>query len=618
VDEGTYHLMAKNLADGYGFEIWNGYQEYPSRELISGSLVIAKDRLVAMPPELFTLVALPFYMLFGYRGLFFLNAVAFLGVLALTYLIARRFFGDGKLATSACFILALSTYMWNYSQAAWPHVTSTLFIMAAFYAMVRAFCSKNNLREMICWGLLAGLLGGLAPGIRLDATFAIPALLLPLLFTRPAKWAAFIAAGLGLLPGLITLSLLNNHKFGTFSPFSYGREGASSTSGLLPYLPLVITGFLVLLAVRVLSRSSILEYFRQKRTLAVAIMAACGVGLICIPQVYAVLERLAAGAAQLLIDLRYRSLDLVEPGMSRTPTGGIIYIGGLKKSLLQSCPYIAALLIPVVHLLRRGRDAKAIALLLFPPACFIGVYSYFAWHGGQCLNLRYLIPTLPFVAILAAYAWKELTHSLNRRWWLIGFVAFGIAVLALTVRLNRENLMGGNHETYILSLPLFLGSVLAALSVMVMLDGQWQFASNRITGLRTSAAVFCLAAMVWAGCVAFFYDYPIERTRRKYNHDVASLLGPIISDDSIVFTNTPDPFFGLTEHSAVRIAVPVRDRYKDFRRLVNWHLDQDRPVYASFRDRTWQFLLDQGHFGDWIIQDLTEGGFLSQIKKSER
>ena len=24
VDEGTYHLMAKNLADGYGFEIWNG------------------------------------------------------------------------------------------------------------------------------------------------------------------------------------------------------------------------------------------------------------------------------------------------------------------------------------------------------------------------------------------------------------------------------------------------------------------------------------------------------------------------------------------------------------------------------------------------------------------
>jgi len=387
---------------------------------------------------------------------------------------------------------------------------------------------------------------------------------------------------------------------------------------MLPYLPLVITGLLVLLTVRILLRSSALEYLRQKRALAVAIIAACGVGLICIPQVYTILERLAAGAAQLLIDLRYRSPDISEPGMRRTPTGGIIYIGGLKKSLLQSCPYIASLVIPLVHVLRRGRDAKAIALLLFLPACFIGVYSYFAWHGGLCLNLRYLVPTLPFVAILAAYAWRELTNSLNRSWWLIGVVAFAIAVLVLTVRLNRANLMGGNHETYILSLPLFLGSVLAALSVMVMLDGQWQFASNRITGLRTSAAIVCLAAMVWAGSVAFFYDYPIERTRRKYNHDVAALLGPIISDDSIVFTNTPDPFFGLTEHSAVRIAVPVRDRYKDFRRLVNWHLDQDRPVYASFRDRTWQLLLDQGHFGDWIIQDLTEGGFLSQIKKSER
>ena len=155
-----------------------------------------------------------------------------------------------------------------------------------------------------------------------------------------------------------------------------------------------------------------------------AILTACGIGLICIPQVYTMLERLVAGAAQLLIDLRYRSLDISEPGMRRTPTGGIIYIGGLKKSLLQSCPYIAALVIPLAQALRRGRDAKAITLLLLLPACFIGVYSYFAWHGGLCLNLRYLVPTLPFAAILTAYAWKELTHTLNRSWWLMGFVAF--------------------------------------------------------------------------------------------------------------------------------------------------------------------------------------------------
>ena len=605
VDEGTYHMMAKNLADGSGFEIWNGYREFPSRELISGALVIAKGRLVAKPPDLFTVAALPFYMLFKYRGLFFLNAVAFLGILAITYHVARRSFGDSRLATNACLILALSTYLWDYSQAAWPHATSTLFIMAAFYAMMRAFYSENHSRGSIRWALAAGLLGGLALGVRLDAAFALPALLIPMLFTRPPRWSAAFATGLGLLPGLITLSLLNHDKFGTFSPFSYGRTGMSPTSGLLPYLTPAIIGFLFVLTVWVFSRSSAIG----KRILLTVIIIGSAAGLINLPEVYGLLERLATGAAQLVIDLRFRSLHLGEPGLGRTATGGLVYIHGLKKSLLQSCPYLVALVIPLAQVLRRGRDAKAIKLLLVLPACFIGVYSYFAWHGGQCLNLRYFVPVLPFAAMLAAYAWRELAYKLNRSWLLTGFLALIAAVSVHIAGLDRVNPEAGINEFFILSLPLYLAGGLAVLSVIVLLDGRWRFKFRWIKGPRTCAAIVCLAAMVWAGSVVFFYDYPLERAEREDNYDVAARVGRVISDDSIIFVSFPDPYFGLIEKPAIRIAVPKRDRYRDFGRLADWHLSHGRPVYASFKV--------QNAPKDWIIQDISGTHSLYRIRKAE-
>jgi hypothetical protein len=603
-------MMVKNLADGNFFEIWNGYREFPSPELNPGFLVIAKGRLVAKYPDLFTVTALPFYMLFKYRGVFFLNAVAFLGILALTYQVARICFGDSKLATSACLILAFSTYLWDYSQAAWPHAISTLFIIAAFYAMARAFFSESHTGRSVWWAFFAGILGGAAPGMRLDAAFAIPILLIPLLFISPPRWKALLAAGTGLVPGFVALSLLNHHKFDRFTPFSYGlgeTAPITTTSSLLPYLTLVIGGFSFVLVVWILSRSSI----RGKQVLAAVIIIGAGVGLINVPVVYKMLERLATGGAQLLIDLRFRSLFMGEGGLADTPMSSISYIGGLKKSLLQSCPYLVVLAIPLLQVLRRGRDAKAIMLLLFLPACYIGVYSYFSWHGGQCLNLRYFVPTLPFMAILAAYAWRRLTYTINRRWLLLGLVAIAAAGLVHAIGFDRENAKAEINEFLILSLPLYMAGILTILLAMVMLEKRWQFATRRISGIRTSATIICLTAMIWAGSMAFFYDYPLQRAEREKNHNVAAKIGGIISDDSIIFGTYPDPLFGLIEYPKIRIAIPMRDQFKDFRQLVAWHLDQGRPVYTAFR-------ISKRRLGDDVIQkDISGEGIVYQIIRSD-
>jgi hypothetical protein len=133
--------------------------------------------------------------------------------------------------------------------------------------------------------------------------------------------------------------------------------------------------------------------------------------------------------------------------------------------------------------------------------------------------------------------------------------------------------------------------------------------------LRLSAATVFLLATVWAGSVVFFYDYPLQRARRVQNHDVAARVGQAISDDSIIFVLSPDAFFGLIERPKVRIAVPTQDRFRGFHKLVTWHLDQGRPVYASLTDQVWQAMRDQGILDEWVVQDILGDGFLMQIQK---
>ena len=132
VDEGTYHVMVKSLADHGSLAFDNGYEEFPSLELITGSVRVHEGRLVPVTPILFAILSLPFYRVAGYAGLFVLNNLAFLGSLALTAALAHRLFRDRALAMLSIAVLGLCTYAWEYSQAAWPHASSSFTVLAAF------------------------------------------------------------------------------------------------------------------------------------------------------------------------------------------------------------------------------------------------------------------------------------------------------------------------------------------------------------------------------------------------------------------------------------------------------------------------------------------------------
>ena len=244
IDEAVYHLMARSFVHSGDLGIWNGYADFPSPELLLPLFQVHGGETFPPYPSLFPILAAPLYWLAGYHGLFLFNALAFVGVVWLCYATARAIFNDTDLALNASLILVLASYAWEYSQAAWPHAASTLFVLGAAYCAVRAHKTMND-RVSMAWALAAGLAAGLGTGVRLDTVFVVPALVIPFLFVSPWRPLRALVVCLGAIPGLALVSALNYFKFGVLSPFSYGMAGGGATSGLGPYLTIAAVGLVV-------------------------------------------------------------------------------------------------------------------------------------------------------------------------------------------------------------------------------------------------------------------------------------------------------------------------------------------------------------------------------------
>ena len=573
IDEGVYDLMVRAFAATGSLEVWNGYEEFASPELVWPAIKLRGGALVPQYPGVFALLAAPFYWLLGYRGLFLLNALAFAAALVLCFAIAQRLFRDPVLSLNACLILALTTFAWEYSQAAWPHALSMLIVALAVYCAIVALQASDSRASTIA-ALAAGLTIGLGIGVRLDTVFALPAVVLPLLFVDPWRPREALAAGMGLLPGLAALGAVNHVKFGIFSPFSYGAGHlGGAAASMTPYLPIVTAGLVLAFGAWAATRPFGGKLIEGNRRTAAIGAALVGAAVIATPQGWALVSKLAAGAYQLLVDFRIRDLAIVEGGLSRGPGGGMVYLGSLKKALLQSCPYLVALALPLISLLR-GRDVRALGVLFLVPAGFVTVYAYFAWHGGLAFNLRYLVPALPFLAILTAYAWREVAPGLGPRWLCVavlgGFAVFAAHVLAAFPRPAPMATQEGMFLTAPLLIALGLGILLAASRVATV---------ERVKVLHGAAGAMMLVALVWGGLVSLTYDFPRSYFIRAARAEFSKTVAPLIEPDSILFVQYGDQFFGLIERGDLRIAMPRLDDYASFRPLIDHHLDAGRAVY---------------------------------------
>lgn len=581
IDEIVYHLAAKNFAQTGGFEVWNGYDASPSPEMHHSFFPPHQGRLVVMYPYLFPVLATPMYRIAGFYGLFLMNAAAFVGALLLCYGIAVRLLRDENLALNASLILAVCTFAWEYSQAAWPHMTSVLFICAAFYCAVLSYVAEAQ-RKALLWAFAAGLIAGFGPSIRMEASLLLPLLPLPFLFTRPWRPKEALLTVLGILPGLATFAFVNHLKFGTASPFSYGGPARIS-----PYL--IVAMLVALVSVWIITRTrfkGLLEGRGSKLVWGGAVILAV---LLIVPQTRAFLYYVWGNFWVSVVDIRSLDPGLVLPAMSRTSGGGVAYIGAQKKALIQSLPFLVILLAPLTRMVRGHRDCPELLMLMLFPVAAIGYYSYAFYYsgghaGGLCLNYRYALPLLPFFAILAAYG----VECMKRRWGTpltfrtAAILCFVTAlVYFLFVRGIASNL--NDLEFPLLDLPLFIaGALLAVLLLGEVVPG------DEIRVLRPAAWAILTIALAWSSLVGFFYDFPHHRDQRARNYYIGEAVRKVVTPDSVFFTFPAiDPFMRVIDNHRVRVAFPGRDRFKDFPRLVEHHLRAGRRVFAAFYNDTW-------------------------------
>jgi Dolichyl-phosphate-mannose-protein mannosyltransferase len=595
IDEAIYHWTVRDFASTGGFEIWNGYGEFPSVELAHTFLRVHAGRPVSQYPYLFPLLSLPFYYMAGYFGLFVLNSFSFVGLILLCIATTKRLFGDYDLALNSALILVLGTFAWEYSQAAWPHSTSLFISMAAFYLFVRAYRSEKS-RTVLGFALLAGIVAGFAPGIRLDAVLVLPCLILPFLFSRP--WRPVEAATLlvGAVPGLAVLTATNYIKFDVMTPFSYGTSHAGYGQSI-PGAPVVIVALALALA-WVATRSAVVSFLRSRLGRKGSVMAVIVFGavvpiaVLMNPAVRAKSVETARTAYTSLVDIRSVDSDLRLPAMHRSQGGGVIYGGSHKKALLQSLPYLVILILPILSLARTKRDLPQLIVLSLVPVLTIGFYSFFVYgYGGLCLNYRFFLPALPFIAILTAYSLRELTLEDGAPFgYVVGLLIAGTTILTFLFLSRKVFVTVHDLEFPLLVVPLFIAGILLPTLVV-----HWGLRLMGVRVLRTAVWVLVVISIAWAGSVAFYYDYPQHQRIRARNFLMGEKVLKAIPSDSLFFTAPYiDPFMRLIEGDRIRIGLPVQDRFKDFFPLVDFHLVAGRRVFAVFRADLWERIGQQG------------------------
>lgn len=565
-DEIIYSAMIDRFATAGSFVIPNGYEDFPTQSLRLTFLVPGPHGLVPQYPVGYAILAAPFYLLGGLQGVIFLNALASVLTLFLTYRIAQVLFKEDRLAISAALVFGFATFAVDYAFAIWPHATANLLVAGALYGAVLGLDDEERNWK---WVALAGLLIGLGLTIRRDVLVAAPLIgaWLFIFSRRPVRMTVGFVVPLGL--GLLAAGWLNYLKFGVFNPVTYGHAaGDGQMQGVLRYLPYALFAGVVLLLMR-------------WRLLWRALSGKWGWGVLLLGTLVIVLVpafrnlamRIIDGLWVLLVDLEHLRDLATNSRYEQVGDSHYLYFGTLKKTLVESLPFLPLLVFPLAGIFRGSRKA-AYVLCFFFPLCWFLVYAPTQLIGGLANNMRYLAPALPLLAIVGALAWRQVSTDSKPGIYVIvglsGILAVGLMSLAAWTNeylgVLEAFFVGGGARWFGLAL--------------LVLAAAWLLFAGARRALSPPLQVMMMTSFLLAMMAAYPFDAYRTREVRAAVQEGSERLR-YIELDAHVFAPGYFALYFQLQREAGTLAFYVPEEIDLDLELMKRALDQGRPVYIA-------------------------------------
>lgn len=412
IDNFLYFEMARAMAEEGSFALVDPGRPVGAPPLTLNFTYAIEGEVYPQYPGGYALVAAPFYAVGGFHGLVMLNVLAACVCAALTFRIAVVLYGEREAAWLASGLFAGASFAAVYALGVWPHLL-TLALILCGVERAAAAGRDGEARPLLALAF-GGLAFGLALNVRVDALFPAAAVLIWLrLFAFPGRRLAALAFVAGFAPGLLLASGVNWVKFGDPSPFSYGpKEGLDSAAAYGPLILAAVVGAVALFVFDARWRwvGDVVARVRTRNGALVA-LGLLVVGLLLVPAV----RTLAFNMYVLVFDLQRLSPETWQPGVERGADGVVTFWGRYKKALVQSLPWIALAIGPVWAFVR-GEQARAHALMLGVIAAPIVFYSLNQWHGGLSYSMRYFLPAVPMLAVLAGLGLRRVLGNQRAAW----------------------------------------------------------------------------------------------------------------------------------------------------------------------------------------------------------
>ncbi len=560
-------------------------------------------RLWGTYPPLFAYVSTPLFMIGGLRAVSGLCIATMLPILIGTFMLARRVLRSAVAAVVATYAV-VGTQIAAMALDIGPYgMMVALTVWAAYFTLVALETGGTRA------ALLAGLLAGLAVATHLLA-FPMVGALLGLLFVVPdgvvtpsgteappssvASWwptPTSLTRGAWALGGLafplVFVAALNRLRFDTPNPFTYGpcawaarcAESQQAKQNIVPMLRFA-GPFLAWCA------ATAVAAFMVRRTprLVVAVLIVA-----LVPMLLRTVVR-QRGLAILSVALGY-TFDvhhLTEPVQPAALDGlgswcgpwitALSHGSWVVKAPLQESPL---LLLSVLAPFAGLHAKRATLLLALPCAALLALVSLRAnlpgihalgWPG---FSVRYAIPVIPFLSILAVSALKDLP-------WRRAHLCLGLAVAAvlLTVFLRSD----GTDSSYLRRVFLLRITLAAGVAAAVCTC----LARKRIGAVWTTPAALISSTLAAAFGVAIAFGI-----------DLPAMIRVRVEDEALVHEiaqQTPQRFALVGYGGDVDVALTLRatrdleaaDLYEaspghaNLRALIDYWTEQQRPIFGIF------------------------------------